>query len=142
MSARTKIVKALVDLINSKLNGASYKSNIYRHAEGKLKFWDEINSYPYISLTAGDEYREYLPSDFKWGFLTVNIRIYVKTEKSLESLEGFMEDIEALLDANNDLIYDTGKTIEEIRIMSISTDEGVMHPRGVGELQLQIRYDV
>lgn len=142
MSSRTKISKALVDLFNTNLNGATYSSNVYGKTENKLKFWDEINSYPFIGITAGDEYREYLPSDFKWGFLTITIRVYVKISNPLEKLEQFLEDIESLLDANNNLLYDTNKTIEDIRILSITTDEGVLDPLGVGEVQIQIRYDI
>ncbi len=76
-----------------------------------MVFWEEVKNYPYIGIIAGDEFREYEPSNFKWGFLTVMFNIYVKTPKPLESLETFMEDIEALLDANNNLKYDTNKII-------------------------------
>lgn len=142
MSNRSKIINALVTLINTNLNGIDYSSNIRGKAEGRLRFWDEINQYPYISITAGSEYREYLPADFKWGFLTITIRIYVKGNDPQEELEEFFEDIENLLDANNSLVYDSPKDTDEISILSIVTDEGVLHPQGVGEMQIQIRYDV
>ncbi len=142
MSNRTKIVKALVTIFNTNLNGIKKNSNIHRKAENKLRFWDEINQYPYISVMAGPEQRQYLPADFKWGFLNVTIRIYVKNQNPQEELEEFFEDIEELLDANNEIVYDDPKTTEEISILSIVTDEGVLHPLGVGEMQIQIRYDV
>lgn len=142
MSNRSKITTALVDLFNTNLNGARYSANIYRKAENKLRFWDEINQHPYVSVTAGSEYRQYLPANFKWGFLTVTIRVYVKEQNPQERLEEIFEDMETLLDANNELLYDDPKTTEEISILSIVTDEGVLHPLGVGEMQLQIRYDV
>ena len=142
MSNRSKITNAVVDLFNSNLNGVDYNSNIYRKAENKLKFWDEINQYPHISVVAGQEYREYLPAEFKWGFLNVKFYIYVKNSKASEQIEQFLEDIEILLDANDDLQYDTGKTIEQISILSIDTDEGLLNPIGVGEIQIQVRYDL
>lgn len=142
MSNRSKIINAFVDLFNSKLNGIDYSSNIYRKAIPKLKFWDEINQYPHISIVAGQEYREYLPANFKWGFLQIKIYIYVKNEESMEQIEQFLEDIETILDANNNLSYDTNKTIEEISILSIDTDEGLLSPVGAGEIQIQIRYDL
>ena len=142
MSNRSKITTAFVDLFNNNLNGVDYDSNIYKKAINKLKFWDEINQYPHMSVVAGQEYREYLPANFKWGFLQIKLYIYVKNENAREQIEGFLEDIEALLDANNDLEYYTNKTIEEISILSIDTDEGLLHPVGVGELQIQIRYDL
>lgn len=142
MSNRNKITEAIVDLFNDNLNGINYPSKIYNKATKKLKFWDEINQYPYLAVIAGSEYREYLPANFKWGFLNLKIYIYVKNDKATEQIEGFLEDIEALLDANNNLQYDTNKTIEQITILSIDTDEGILHPTGVGELQIQIRYDL
>ena len=142
MSNRSKIVNALVDLINDNLNGIDYNSNIYRVAENRLRFWDEISQWPYIGVTAGPEYREYLPANFKWGFLTVTIRTYVKSKNPQGELEEIFEDIENLLDANNEILYDDPKTTEQISILSITTDEGALHPEGVGEMQIQIRYDV
>jgi len=147
MSHRAKIVNALVSAFNSNLNGATYRTNVYNKAENKLKFWDEVNQYPYLSVTAGQEYREYLPANQKWGFLIVTIRIYVRPTigKAQDHLEQALEDIESLLDANNNIIYDTTspqKETEEISILSITTDEGLLDPLGVGEIQIQIRYDL
>ena len=78
MGARSKIVEALVvELIN--INGTgSYETNLYTNVFNKLKFWDEISDYPSVFLNAGPETREYLPGGFKWGHLTVTIRVYVK----------------------------------------------------------------
>jgi len=142
MSARTKIVKAVVDLINTNLNGVTYTSNIYGKAKNKLKFWDEINQYPYMGIIGGTEFREYLPAGFKWGFLNIRIYIYVKNDSAAEQIEQFLEDIENLIDANNSLTYDTNKETVQMTILSIDTDEGLLHPIGVGEMQIQIRYDL
>ena len=143
MTARSKIVKSLVTLFNTNLDGTTYTSNIYNNAIAKQIFWDEVNTYPLIAVTAGSESREYLPGAFKWAFLEINIKIYVEDQDDPQSiLEQFLEDIETLIDANNNLTYDTGKTTEEILIFLISTDEGVLDPLGVGEINLQVRYDV
>lgn len=142
MSRRSKIVKALVDVMNTNLNGTAYTSNIYNKAENRLRFWDEIQNYPYLSIVAGDEYREYKPGNFKWGFLSVVIRLYTKGEYPEVELEQFFEDIETILDMNNDLEYDTGVNLTSISITSITTDEGVLKPIGVGEINLQVRYDL
>lgn len=144
MSARSKIVKKIVEHFNDELDGITYTANVERNAIAKQIFWDEVNTYPLISVTAGSEYREYLPSAFKWGFLEVSIKIYVEDEEAQDVLEQFLEDIENLLDANNELAYDTntGQTTEQISILSISTDEGVLAPLGVGEIIIQIRYDI
>ena len=144
MSKRTQITNALVNLVNTNLNGVIYNSNVYNNTHNKLVFWDEVNDYPYISVIAGGENRQYLPSGFKWGFLEVVFRIYIEDEYPQEKLEDFIEDIEALLDANNDLEYDSinGNTTELISILSITTDQGLFAPIGVGEIVIQVQYDL
>lgn len=144
MSKRTKITNALVTLVNDNLNSVDYVSNIHDNAYNKLVFWDEVNDYPYISIVAGGENREYLPSNFKWGFLEVVFRIYIQDEEPQKVLEQFIDDIENLIDANNNLVYDseTGDTTELISILSINTDQGLFAPIGVGEIVIQIQYDL
>ena len=144
MSKRTKIVNTLVELVNTNFNSIDYTSNIHNNAHNKLVFWDEVNDYPYISIVAGGENRQYLPANFKWAFLEVVIRIYIEDEEPQVILEQFLEDIETLIDANNNLVYDTenGDTTELISILSINTDQGLFAPIGVGEVVIQIQYDL
>lgn len=144
MSARSKIVNALVTLLKDNLNGIDYSSNVHNNVENKLVFWDEINNFPFIGITAGAEARQYLPSNFKWGFVTLSIKIIIKQSDPSEVIEQYLEDIENLLDANNNLLYDSdnGKTTELISILSIDTDQGLLEPLGVGEMVIQIQYDI
>ena len=55
-----------------------------------------------------------------------------------------MEDIETVLEDNAELEYldkqnNTFKT-QQITIVSIDTDEGVLEPLGVGEILIEVRY--
>ena len=144
MSRRTSIVKALIQTINDKLDGtAPYNYNLYGLAQPKLKFWDEVQEFPSIYASPGTEVREYLPSDFTWGFLYISLKIYVKSvEFASEQLEELLDVIEKVIDDNRVLVYDTTKNYEtsEILIQSITTDEGLLAPYGVGEMNLQVRY--
>lgn len=140
MSRRNKISTALVELVNTSLDGTQYTSNIYEEAENRLRFWDEISSFPYLSIVSGDEYREYQPGMFKWAYLNLIIRIYTKGEEPEVELEQFFEDLELLLDLNNNIEYDTNEELTSITINSITTDEGVLKPLGVGEINIQVRY--
>lgn len=140
MSRRNKIAKALVQLMNDTLDGTQYVSNIYGTAESRLKFWDEISSFPYMSIVAGDEYREYQPGHFKWAYLNLIIRLYTKGDDPEVELEQFLEDIETVLDLNNSIDYDTDEELTSITINSITTDEGVLKPLAVGEMNIQVRY--
>ena len=142
MSARSKIVNALVDKLKGINGTGTYKSNLYENVEPRLRFWDEVNDMPFVCVTAGDETREYLPSGFKWGYLNVTIRIFVDSEDPVEELETIFEDIETVLDSNNSLVYDTNKSTTMISIISITSDEGVMAPQGIGEMLITVQYDI
>lgn len=142
MSARSKILDALIVKLKE-INGTGvYTSNLWNNVTKNNVFWDEINDFPYICAIAGYESREYLPAGFKWGYLTITLRLYVYGETPVEQLEEVLVDVEACIDANRMLTYDTGKTTTEIDIVSIVTDEGLLKPHGVGEVTLQVRYQV
>lgn len=145
MSRRTSIVKAITAKINECLDGSEpYNFNLYGKAEAKLKFWDEIAEFSAIFVTPGTEMREYHPGDFTWGFLGVCLKVYVKGDDASEQLEALLDLTERVIDANRVLVYDTENNYEttEILIQSITTDEGLLHPYGVGEINLQVRYQI
>lgn len=143
MSSRSKIVAKLVEEIAYNLDGGDpYITNIQARVFNKLKFWDEIDDFPSIFVTAGRETREYLPGGFKWGHLLLTIRVYVNSEYPEERLEEIFEDLENVIDSNGNLEYDTGKKIEDMQILSLDTDEGLLAPIGVGEITIKIMYDL
>ena len=142
MSKRTSILKALVTKIGEALDGAQYTTNLYGNAFSKLKFWDEISNFPSLYSSPGSEQREYLPGNFTWGYLGISLKLYCKGEDSAEQLEQMLEDVESVVDANRVLVYDTTNNYEttEILVSSITTDEGLLAPYAVGEINLQVRY--
>lgn len=144
MSKRTSIVKALVEKLKDIDGTSPYKTNLFNNAYPKLKFWDEIQDFPAVYVTPGTEVRDYLPGEFKWGFLGVAIKVYVRGDDAPDQLEALLEDIELVIDQNRNLIYDVddSKEITEILIQSIVTDEGLLTPYGVGEVNLQVRYAI
>jgi hypothetical protein len=140
---RTQIVEAIVQLLKDNLDGTSpFISNVFENVKPRQVFWDEINDYPAICVYSGGEVREYLPGNFKWAFLTVNIRIYVNDEDAKERLEEIFDDIETVLDSNNTLTLQGNDLCTDIRLLSLADDEGVLNPLGVGEITLEIRYGI
>lgn len=144
MSARSQIQQAIIRQLKEKLNGCEpYSTNIYQSISSRLKFWDEINDFPYICVTVGDEHREYLPGNFKWGRINYCLKIYVNSEDPEEELEKVLADVETAIDSNIRLSYDLlnpSITTEDIRVLSIVTDEGNLAPFGVGEITLEVLY--
>lgn len=144
MSRRTSIINALVEKLKGIDGSEGYKSNIFGNAFPYLKFWDETNDWPSIYVVAGSESREYHPANFTWGFLNLTLKIYTKGEDSQQLLEDLLEDVENVIDANRVLTYDVSKGYEttEILVMSIVTDEGLLNPYAIGEMTIQVRYQM
>lgn len=146
MSRRSSIVQSLVDIINTNFVSDStiYSTDISNNAYAKLKFWDEVRDFPCIYVTPGSESREYLPAEFKWGYLALSIKVYTKGEEPHVQLESILEDLEKLVDNNETLVYDSTNNYQttEILIASITTDEGLLAPYGVAEMNLQVRYAI
>ena len=62
----------------------------------------------------------------------------------MATLDKLLEDVEAVLETNSRLSYTDRQgdnhTTQQISIISIDTDEGVLDPLGVGEMQIEVRY--
>ena len=145
MSVRASIAAALAEKLKDITKSNGYKSDLYNEAFPRLRFWDEVAQFPAIYMSVGTETREYLPGNFKWGFLGISLKVYVKGESPDIELEDLLEDIEKVLDTNRVLVYnpDTpGAETTEILINSIITDEGLLDPYGVGEVNITIQYPV
>ena len=143
MSKRSSIVKALAEKFKVIDGNSPYIVNLYNNSFPYLKFWDEVQNFPSVYCTTGNETREYLPGGFKWGYLGVSVKVYCKGDTSQEQLEQLLGDIETALDLNNNLIYDDqGSETTDILITSITTDEGLLAPYAVGEINLQVRYEI
>jgi hypothetical protein len=143
MTRRISVVKALAEKFKIIDGTGSFKTNLFNNSYPKLKFWDEVQDFPCVYLTAGTEIRDYMPADFTWGFLNVSIKVYVRSEnEAQEQLEDLLDDLEKVIHDNRVLVYDTTNNLSttEILIQSITTDEGLLAPYGVGEINVQVRY--
>lgn len=144
MSRRTSIIKALVEKFKLIDGTSPYQTNLSNNAYSKLKFWDEVQDFPSVYVTPGSEQREYMPADFTWGYLGISVKVYCRGEDAQDQLELLLEDLEHCIDANRVVVYDTTNNYEttEILIQSITTDEGLLAPYAVGEINLQVRYAI
>lgn len=150
MSARSSIVKAISAGIKKELNGTGdFLTNLYENVDNKVTHFDNIGSFPYVSVTPGPETREDLPSNFSWANLTVYLRIYVENSEDAQGeLETIIEDLENYIDKNLQISYNVltpqgtqaRKTVDST-IVSITTDEGLLNPNALGEIVLDVRYE-
>jgi hypothetical protein len=141
---RLAIIEALVEELK-KIDGTNqFLTNLFQQVSPRLKFWDEVEEFPAVHLNAGSEARQYQAGGYKDRFLNVTLRCYVNEEDAVVALEKLMEDVETVLEENSRLAYTdrTGNTqyTQQITIVSIDTDEGVLEPFGVGEMLIEVRY--
>ena len=143
-SRRQSIIDALVTQLKTIDGTGSFLTNIYNNVHPRLKFWDEVDEFPSLHLNAGSETREYQGGGYKDRFMSVTVRAYVNEEDAVTALDKLLEDVETVLENNSRLEYTdrAGGTqyTQQITIVSIDTDEGVLEPLGVGELLIEVRY--
>lgn len=143
-SRRMAIVNALVDKIKLINGNYPYRTNLYNNVLPKLLFWDEVQDFPAVHLSAGSETRQYQGSGYKDRFMTLTIRVYVQEENAVLALEKLFEDLETVIEDNSNLSYTDqngrAQKVHQLTIVSLDTDEGALEPLGVGEIVCEVRY--
>jgi hypothetical protein len=141
---RLAIVEAIVEKLKGIDGTNQYLTNLFNQVSPRLKFWDEVDEFPSVHLNAGAENRTYQAGGYKDRFLSITLRCYVNEEDAVIALEKLLEDVETVLEENSRLMYTdrTGNSqyTQQITIVSIDTDEGVLEPFGVGEMLIEVRY--
>ena len=141
---RLGIIAGLVDKLKDIDGSGAFLSNINENVSPRLKFWDEVEEFPAIHLNAGSETREYQGGGHKDRYLSVTIRCYVQAEDAVEALDELLEDVETVIEDNSRLKYkdrnNADQYTQQITIISIDTDEGVLEPLGVAEMLIEVRY--
>jgi hypothetical protein len=143
-SRRSNIVEALVLKLKD-INGAGqYLVDLNNQVYPFLKFWDEVDEFPALHLNAGSETRTYQGGGYKDRFLVITLRCYVNEEGAQEALNKLMEDVETVIEENSRLEYFDAQnnvfSTQQITLVSIDTDEGVLEPLGVGEILIEVQY--
>ena len=141
---RQGIVNALVSKFKLIDGSGTYRTNLSSNVSPRLKFWDEVEDYPAVHLSAGSESREYQAGGYKDRFLSITIRCYVNESDAVTALETLLEDVETVIEENSRLPFKDkdGATqyTQQITVIGIDTDEGVLEPYGVAEMQIEVRY--
>lgn len=143
-SRRLAIVDALVSKLKNINGTGEYRTELNDNVFPRLKFWDEVEEFPAVHLNAGSERRDYQGGGYKDRYLIITLRCYVNQEDAVAALEALLEDVETVIEANSRLLYADrlGATnyTQQITILSVDTDEGVLEPLGVGEILCEVRY--
>jgi hypothetical protein len=146
LSRRKEITELLVSELK-KINGnvstfnASYTYNldISNNCFRRMKFLDEINDFPTVCVNAGTETRLYNSTGLTIGELAIQIRAYIRAEDPITTAENLADDIEHV-------VYNLGDRsdigMQDMTIESVSTDEGLVAPFGILEIDILARYQL
>ena len=140
-SRRMNIIEALVAKLKDIDGSGAYLMDVNENVHPRLQFWDEIEEFPALHLNAGSETRDYQAGGYKDRYLSVTVRCYVNEEEAQRALNALMEDVETVLEQNSSLEYFDSQnhsySTQQITIVSIDTDEGVLEPLGIGEILIE-----
>ena len=143
-SRRMSIVEAITSKLKDIDGTGAFLTDIGDNVSPTLKFWDEVEEFPSVHLNAGMETRNYQGGGYKDSFLAVTVRCYVNEEDAQRALSALLEDVETVLEDNSRLEYfdnlNNSQATQQISILSITTDEGVLEPLGVAEMEIEVRY--
>jgi hypothetical protein len=143
-SRRKGIVEALVNMLKQ-INGVGdYLTDLEGQVFSNLVFWDQNEVFPAVYVTAGSEIRDYQGGGYADRYLSLTLRCYVQDENDSGELDALLEDIETVLVENSSFNYKDKRGVtqrtHQTSVVDIVTDEGVFHPLGIGEINIQVRY--
>ena len=128
---RTQIINALIADLEANTEVAS--GNVHK----RYKYLDQVNDFPTITFVVRNEDRVHYGDANKFARLNLDLRGYVFAEDQLDTAEGLAANVEInVVDvfANNHRNFE----VESAQVNSFRTDEGLMSPYGVADLNIGI----
>ena len=113
-------------------------SNVYKH----FKFLDELNDFPSVCFVAGTERRDQLGANRRLATIDIALRGYVFDENNVDKAEILAQNVESKVDSFSANVAARANGVSDARVVSFRTDEGLLQPYGVADLEVQILYDV
>jgi hypothetical protein len=135
MARRTDIIEALVGHLGT--NTDVHANNVYR----TYKYMHDLNDFPAITFIPNREDRDHFGAGQVHGILAIQLRCYVydgDTADIADECERLADQIEAAVDTFS--ATNRALEVEEARVVTLRTDDGLMTPYGVADLQISILY--
>ena len=135
MARRTDIIDALVGHLGT--NTDVHANNVYR----TYKYMHDLNDFPAITFIPNREDRDHFGDGQVHGILAIQLRCYVydgDTADIADECERLADQIEAAVDTFS--ATNRALEVEEARVVTLRTDDGLMTPYGVADLQISILY--
>lgn len=135
MARRTDIIEALVGHLGT--NTDVHANNVHR----TYKYMHDLNDFPAITFIPNREDRDHFGAGQVHGILAIQLRCYVydgDTADIADECERLADQIEDSI--NTFSAANRALEVEEARVISLRTDDGLMTPYGVADLQISILY--
>lgn len=100
----------------------------------RFKYLDEIHDFPTICFTVEKENRVHIGAGVKYGGILLQMRVIVKQEDPIQALEDLITNIETICEAM--------PSVDDCKIVSIETDEGLLTPIGTAIIRIYILYQI
>ncbi len=149
MAYRTGLFDSVVTLLTSNLDGTNpdYSTNLYGNASRKMVFFDEVNDFPFVSVTGTRDSREYQPGGVIFINFGMMLRLYVRDADPQPLLDALLSDVEDLIEKNPEIRFtESNGSINEtidIQINTTETDEGLLAEQGfaIAEVGISITFE-
>ena len=113
-------------------------SNVHK----RFKFLDELNDFPSVCFVAGTERRDQLGANRRLATIDIALRGYVFDENNVDKAEILAQNVESKVDSFSANVAARANGVSDARVISFRTDEGLLQPYGVADLEIQIFYDL
>ena len=133
---RKQIIDGLVTEIGQTID--VHENNVYN----SFKYLDEINDFPSVCFVAGSENREELGANRRLGTIEVALRGYVFDENNVDIAEILAQNVESKVDSFSANVAARANGVADARVTAFRTDEGLLQPYGVADLEIEILYDL
>lgn len=114
-----------------------------RNVYSSYRWIDELNDYPAITYVPRREARVHRGDGRKLAAIIIELRGYVYDGDGSEAIAA-AENLASEIEDKVDTFAASARqhAVESAVVVSVRTDEGLMHPYGVCDLEINITYDV
>lgn len=129
MSQRTDIIRTLVSHIATATDSAGFRG---------MRFLHEVNSFPAFYVHPQNESRVHEGAGGAYAVAAISLRGYQYSDQ-LDDIETFMRNLEIAIQTYAPTYPNLA---DDARVVSVRTDEGIMAPYGIVDMQLEVLYRV
>ena len=135
MARRTTIIDAF------RTHLATQLTNNVAQVSKQYQYMDEINDFPAITFVARGERREHRGAGRKLAALQIDLRLYAY-DRDISQLDLLTRECEDAVNSFSTNTVALNNEVEQVQVVTVDGDEGLMRPYQVADVGIIITYDV